>query len=547
MSSPAQTRTDVFISYSHRDKRHFEELLVHLTPLVRDKQVAVWADTKLQAGDEWREEIRQALASATVAIVLVSAPFRASKFIAEEELPTLLTAAKTRGMLIIPVIVGLCDYDDSELVHVQAVNSPSKPLSALDRHKRDVVWVDVVHRIERAFPTHVQATQEAAELQPIPGGPQRPTTNGDETAGRAAAPAWGDMGGEQMLSYALELEEQGSYGELLNMAIDMNLRGLYFLASSVAGHAVNGPASPYDAWFERAFALAQLNSQGDAIAAFQRAYGLIDARLRQGMPNWMPTLKLPSGSRGVAFAGAGSGVHYHGMGLVPDAIIALRVAGTSFFIMGNLTERGTIRHSTFHKTATYIPEMGGNTRWVALAVVLGDGPTESEILEPVAGIDRMDVDDIIRWGTLLNGSMEYVEALAMLDKAIQRDPVNFDAWFEKTYALTALNRKEAYGAFARAFNESNPNYRRLGYSDTVFEPGVRRSMFAGVGLAVWAHNLSTVPTAVYCVSESGATALYHPRAGDANIADAEIVRAPGFGNERWVGLAISDSFDSEDE
>jgi tetratricopeptide (TPR) repeat protein len=546
MSSPVQTHTDVFISYSHHDKRYLTELLVHLTPLVRDKEVAVWADTKLQAGDEWREEIRQALASATVAIVLVSAQFRASKFIAEEELPPLLAAAKTRGMLIIPVIVGFCPYDDSELAYVQAVNSPSDYLSKLRPHKRDVVWVDVMQRIERALTTHVRAIQVVAESQPITGF-QRPTTNGDETAGRVAAPAWGGVGGEQILSYARELEEQGRYGELLDMAIDMNLRGLYFLASPIAGHAVNGPTSPYDAWFERAFALAQLNSQGDAITAFKRAYGLIDARLRDGMPDWMPTLKLPSGSRGVAFAGAGSGVHYHGMGLVPDAIIALRVAGTSFSIMGSLSERGTIRHSTFHKTATYLFEMGGNTRWVALAVVLGDGPTESELLEPVAGIDRVDVDDIIRWGTLLNGNMEYVEALAMLDKAIQRDPSNFNAWFEKTYALTALNRKEAYGAFARAFNESNPDYRRLGYSDTVFEAGVRRSMFAGVGLGAWAHNLSTVPTAVYCVSESGATALYHPRADDANIADTEVVRARGFGDERWVGLAISDFFDSEDE
>src|SRR5262245_36421660 len=108
MSSQTQKQTDVFICYSHHDKRYLAELLVHLTPLARDKQVAVWADTRLHAGDEWREEIRQALASARVAIILVSAHFRASKFIAEEELPPLLIAAKNKNTLIIPVIVSMC-------------------------------------------------------------------------------------------------------------------------------------------------------------------------------------------------------------------------------------------------------------------------------------------------------------------------------------------------------------------------------------------------------------------------------------------------------
>jgi hypothetical protein len=64
-----------------------------------------------------------------VAILLVSADFLASKFIAENELPPLLAAAQMEGAVILPVILSACPYEDTELAKFQAVNSLSKPLS----------------------------------------------------------------------------------------------------------------------------------------------------------------------------------------------------------------------------------------------------------------------------------------------------------------------------------------------------------------------------------------------------------------------------------
>ena len=94
----------VFVSYSHKDARHLARLQVHLTDLVRRGLVDLWSDTKIVPGTNWREEIKRALESATIGVLLVSADFLASQFIAEDELPPLLKAARTRGTVILPVI-----------------------------------------------------------------------------------------------------------------------------------------------------------------------------------------------------------------------------------------------------------------------------------------------------------------------------------------------------------------------------------------------------------------------------------------------------------
>lgn len=142
-------RTKIFISYSHKnDKKHLERLQVHLEPYVRARIFEVWDDTHIRPGKNWKKEIERAIASATVAIFLVSADFFASKFIAASELPPLLEAGRTRGTLILSVIVGACNFSDTELGQLQAVNSPSRPLNSLKGYQREEVWVKVINHIK---------------------------------------------------------------------------------------------------------------------------------------------------------------------------------------------------------------------------------------------------------------------------------------------------------------------------------------------------------------------------------------------------------------
>jgi hypothetical protein len=142
-------RNQIFVSYSHKDKKWLSRLQVHLAPLEQNGVVSVWDDTKIKPGTKWRDEIERALASAKAAILLVSADFLASEFISKNELPPLLAAAERDGALIIPVIVSACRFlETASIAMFQAVNSPSQPLTGMGKDAQEEVFYEVSKAVE---------------------------------------------------------------------------------------------------------------------------------------------------------------------------------------------------------------------------------------------------------------------------------------------------------------------------------------------------------------------------------------------------------------
>ncbi len=148
MAVPA--RTQVFISYSHEDADWLKRLQIILRPLTRNQNLDVWDDTRIQAGSKWREEIRQALAMARVAVLLVTPHFLASDFIANDELPPLLKAAEEGGLTILWVAVRHSLYADTAIEAYQAANNPARPLAALSASEQDEELVKIAQKIRDA-------------------------------------------------------------------------------------------------------------------------------------------------------------------------------------------------------------------------------------------------------------------------------------------------------------------------------------------------------------------------------------------------------------
>jgi hypothetical protein len=160
MAPSPSTRTKVFISYSHADKEWLDRLKRHLKPLERDCRLDCWDDTHIQPGDDWRQEIRTALDTAQVAVLLISADFFASDFIDETELPPLLDAAMDKGVRILPVILSASRFARSpESARYQAVNPPSRPLNDMLPAEQEKVLDRLAHTIESIFdPRYPPAT-----------------------------------------------------------------------------------------------------------------------------------------------------------------------------------------------------------------------------------------------------------------------------------------------------------------------------------------------------------------------------------------------------
>jgi hypothetical protein len=143
----------IFISYSHRDAEYLSRLMIHLKPLARQGRIDAWADTRIQAGDKWQDEIKAALEKSAVGVLLISADFLASDFIVNNELEPLLDAASTKGTLILSLILKPSRFlREDSLNKFQAINDAGKPLALLPENERETFYDRLAERIEQKLP-----------------------------------------------------------------------------------------------------------------------------------------------------------------------------------------------------------------------------------------------------------------------------------------------------------------------------------------------------------------------------------------------------------
>jgi len=144
----------LFISYSRADMDERDwlgRLRRYLAPYRRAETVDVWDDSRIATGADWRAAIAEALGRAAAAVLLVGPGFLASDFVMEYELPTLLDAARKRGLQVFPVVVGYCGYQATALERYLAANAPEHPLESLEPAEQNRILNEVAFKVDRSL------------------------------------------------------------------------------------------------------------------------------------------------------------------------------------------------------------------------------------------------------------------------------------------------------------------------------------------------------------------------------------------------------------
>jgi hypothetical protein len=103
-----QPRPLIFISYSHKDEVWKDRLVGHLKVLEGQARLEAWSDSRIEVGDEWEAKIQEAMARASIAVLLISQNSLTSEYILTKEVPVLLERRRRDGLRLIPVIVKPC-------------------------------------------------------------------------------------------------------------------------------------------------------------------------------------------------------------------------------------------------------------------------------------------------------------------------------------------------------------------------------------------------------------------------------------------------------
>ena len=140
----------VFISYSHKDREWKDKLVSHLNVLGYEGRLESWDDQQIETGDDWRQQIDDAIDRASVAVLMISDAFLTSKFILEEEVPLFLERLQQKRLAIFPILIRDCAWDEVDwLRRLQVRTRGGRPLAAGTDAQIETGFADVAREIAR--------------------------------------------------------------------------------------------------------------------------------------------------------------------------------------------------------------------------------------------------------------------------------------------------------------------------------------------------------------------------------------------------------------
>ena len=142
------SRNRVFLSYAREDIVWKEKVVRHLNVLAKQDLIEIWDDRRVDAGEDWQEQILRAIDSARLAVPLISAHLLGSDVILNTELPRIRERHRTGELAVVPVIVHPCAWRAvSWLSRLQVHPWDAKPLSARREHRQEAELAAIAEEV----------------------------------------------------------------------------------------------------------------------------------------------------------------------------------------------------------------------------------------------------------------------------------------------------------------------------------------------------------------------------------------------------------------
>ncbi|SDE80590.1 TIR domain-containing protein [Pricia antarctica] len=102
---------NIFAIYANEDKDVLPSLLLHLKPLEKDFNIAIWSDDVINRGQPWTPRNVSRLNHADVFLFLLSNTFMYSEFIKQDEFKMVVDRYKEGKAIIIPLVLDDCPWN----------------------------------------------------------------------------------------------------------------------------------------------------------------------------------------------------------------------------------------------------------------------------------------------------------------------------------------------------------------------------------------------------------------------------------------------------
>ncbi len=149
----------VFVSYAHEDSRWLDpayrfNLIPFLAESLRKQNIEFWIDRKLVIADEYRKLIESEIDRAQIALLIISQHFLNSQFIESVEMARIQERASRGEMLIAPVLLEPCEWNEYPVLADRHMMPESSPL--IDYTDSDARWAKVRFEILDGLKTQIK-------------------------------------------------------------------------------------------------------------------------------------------------------------------------------------------------------------------------------------------------------------------------------------------------------------------------------------------------------------------------------------------------------